>query len=85
MSRVAPTHGHPYAIETAMGTLKSGRVGRHWLRAPALLPRSLTWEALSAGIQAFLVTRQILCGAGKFGWEEEDKYLIKLQDCLQNK
>jgi proteasome accessory factor A len=24
---------------------------------------------------AFLVTRQILCGAGKFGWEEEDRYL----------
>ncbi len=40
-----------------------------------LLPRSLTWEALSEGIQAFLVTRQILCGAGKFGWEEEDNFL----------
>jgi hypothetical protein len=24
---------------------------------------------------AFLVTRQIMCGAGKFGWEEEDRYL----------
>src|SRR5438045_2119005 len=24
---------------------------------------------------ALLVTRQVVCGAGKFGWEEEDKYL----------
>lgn len=40
-----------------------------------LLPRTLTWEALSEGIQAFLVTRQIVCGTGKFGWEEEDKFL----------
>jgi proteasome accessory factor A len=24
---------------------------------------------------AFLVTRQIMCGAGKFGWEDEDKFL----------
>jgi proteasome accessory factor A len=24
---------------------------------------------------SFLVTRQIMCGAGKFGWEEEDKFL----------
>src|SRR5437763_4732430 len=40
-----------------------------------LLPRRLPWEALSQGIEAFLVTRQIICGAGKFGWEEEDKFL----------
>lgn len=40
-----------------------------------LLPRRLPWESLSAGIMAFLVTRQIMCGAGKFGWEDEDKYL----------
>jgi proteasome accessory factor A len=24
---------------------------------------------------AFFVTRQIVCGAGKFGWEEEDKFI----------
>jgi proteasome accessory factor PafA2 len=40
-----------------------------------LLPRRLPWETLSQGIEAFLVTRQIICGAGKFGWEEEDKFL----------
>jgi proteasome accessory factor A len=40
-----------------------------------LLPRRLSWEALSQGMVAFLVTRQIMCGAGKFGWEEEDKFL----------
>jgi proteasome accessory factor A len=40
-----------------------------------LLPRRLPWDSLSSGIMSFLVTRQILCGAGKFGWEEEDKYL----------
>jgi len=40
-----------------------------------LLPRRLPWDSLSSGAMAFLVTRQILCGAGKFGWEEEDKYL----------
>src|SRR5688572_16142306 len=40
-----------------------------------LLPRSLPWESLSNGIQAFLVTRQILAGAGKFAIEEEDKFV----------
>ena len=30
-----------------------------------LLPRSLPWENLASGIQAFLVTRQIFAGAGK--------------------
>ena len=40
-----------------------------------LLPRSLPWESLAANIQAFLVTRQIFAGAGKFGVEEEDKFL----------
>lgn len=40
-----------------------------------LLPRRLPWESLSNGIMSFLVTRQIMCGAGKFGWEDEDKYL----------
>jgi proteasome accessory factor A len=40
-----------------------------------LLPRSLPWEKLASGIQAFLVTRQIVAGAGKFGIEEEDKFI----------
>src|SRR5690242_5093238 len=40
-----------------------------------LLPRRLPWEDLSQGITAFLVSRQVVCGAGKFGWEEEDRFL----------
>jgi len=40
-----------------------------------LLPRSLAWEKLAKGIQAFLVTRQIFAGAGKFALEEEDKFV----------
>jgi proteasome accessory factor PafA2 len=40
-----------------------------------LLPRSLAWDRLADGVQAFLVTRQIFCGAGKYGWEEEDHFL----------
>src|SRR6266536_1984522 len=32
-----------------------------------LLPRSLPWETLAQGIQAFLVTRQIFAGSGQFG------------------
>ncbi len=40
-----------------------------------LLPRSLPWGMLAQGIQAFLVTRQIYAGAGKFAIEEEDRFL----------
>ena len=40
-----------------------------------LLPRSLPWETLAQGVQAFLVTRQIFAGTGKFGIEAEDKFL----------
>src|SRR5688572_7564547 len=40
-----------------------------------LLPRSLPWESLSNGIQAFLVTRQIFAGAGKFAIEAEDRFV----------
>jgi Pup amidohydrolase len=40
-----------------------------------LLARSLPWNDLAEGIQAFLVTRQIFCGAGKYGWEDEDRFL----------
>jgi proteasome accessory factor PafA2 len=40
-----------------------------------LLPRSLPWNRLADGMQAFLVTRQIFCGAGKYGWEEEDRFV----------
>src|SRR5690242_2517476 len=40
-----------------------------------LLPRSLAWETLAQGIQAFLVTRQICAGSRKFAVETEDKFL----------
>ena len=40
-----------------------------------LMPRTLTWDALSQSVVAFFVTRQIFAGAGKYGWEEEDKFL----------
>jgi Pup amidohydrolase len=40
-----------------------------------LLPRSLPWDTLASGIQAFLVTRQIFTGAGKFAFEAEDKFV----------
>src|SRR6202789_3251307 len=40
-----------------------------------LLPRALSWEKLARGIQAFLVTRQIFAGAGKFAIEEEDRFV----------
>ena len=40
-----------------------------------LLPRSLPWALLAQGVQAFLVTRQIFAGAGKFGVETEDHFL----------
>jgi len=40
-----------------------------------LLPRALPWETLVRGIQAFLVTRQIFTGAGKFATETEDRFL----------
>ena len=40
-----------------------------------LLPRSLPWTRLAEGMQAFLATRQIFCGAGKYGWEAEDRFL----------
>ncbi|MDB6040922.1 MAG: proteasome accessory factor, partial [Verrucomicrobiales bacterium] len=40
-----------------------------------LLPRSLSWDLLASGIQAFLVTRQIFTGAGKFAIESEDKFV----------
>jgi len=40
-----------------------------------LLPRTLPWERLSDGIESFLVTRQIFCGAGKFAIEDEDRFV----------
>jgi Pup amidohydrolase len=40
-----------------------------------LLPRSLPWETLAQNIQAFLVTRQIFAGAGKFAIEDEDRFV----------
>lgn len=38
-----------------------------------LIPRGLDWETLASAVQAFLVTRQIYAGAGKFALEEEDR------------
>lgn len=40
-----------------------------------LIPRSLDWNSLASAIQAFLVTRQIFAGAGKFALEAEDQLL----------
>jgi proteasome accessory factor A len=40
-----------------------------------LLPRSLPWATLAQAVQAFLVTRQIYAGAGKFAIEAEDRFL----------
>ncbi len=40
-----------------------------------LLPRVLPWLRLAEGMQSFLATRQIYCGAGKYGWESEDQFL----------
>lgn len=40
-----------------------------------LIPRALAWSDLVRGAQAFLVTRQIYGGAGKFGIEAEDRFL----------
>ena len=40
-----------------------------------LMPRTLTWDVLSQAIVAFFVTRQIYTGSGKYGWEEEDRFL----------
>ena len=40
-----------------------------------LMPRRLAWDTLCQGMVAMFVTRQILCGSGKFGWEEEDRFL----------
>src|SRR5438552_8527393 len=39
-----------------------------------LLLRSLPWPSLVEGIKAFLVTRQIIAGAGMFAWEAEDQW-----------
>ncbi|MGE3312686.1 MAG: proteasome accessory factor PafA2 family protein [Limisphaerales bacterium] len=38
-----------------------------------LIPRELDWATLATAIQAFLVTRQIHAGAGKFAIEEENR------------
>jgi len=40
-----------------------------------LMPRTVSWDVLSQAMVAFFVTRQIICGAGKYGWEEEDRYI----------
>jgi proteasome accessory factor PafA2 len=40
-----------------------------------LLPRALAWDSLATGVQAFLVSRQVFAGAGKFAIEAEDKFV----------
>ena len=40
-----------------------------------LLSRELPWPNLAQGMQAFLATRQIFAGTGKYGWEAEDRFL----------
>ncbi len=40
-----------------------------------LIARKLPWDNLAAGIQAFLVTRQVFTGAGKFAIESEDTFV----------
>jgi proteasome accessory factor PafA2 len=40
-----------------------------------LIPRALPWGQVADTMMAFLVSRQIVAGAGKFGWEAEDRYL----------
>lgn len=40
-----------------------------------LVTRAVSWDALAEGMQAFLVTRQIFAGAGKFGVEGEDEFI----------
>jgi len=39
-----------------------------------LVPRSVPWEELAQAMAGFLATRQIYAGAGKYGWEEEDRF-----------
>lgn len=40
-----------------------------------LLPRATDWEHIAHAMTAFLVTRQIYAGAGKYGREAEDRYV----------
>ncbi len=40
-----------------------------------LVPRALAWNRLFQGMLAFLTSRQIFAGAGKFGVEEEDQFI----------
>jgi proteasome accessory factor PafA2 len=40
-----------------------------------LIARGLPWAQLAQGMQAYLVTRQVFAGAGKFAVEEEDRFV----------
>jgi len=40
-----------------------------------LIPRAIGWAELSSSMVAYFVTRQIFAGAGKYGQEEEDKFI----------
>lgn len=38
-----------------------------------LIPRALPWSTLVSAVEAFMVTRQVFAGAGKFALEDEDR------------
>lgn len=40
-----------------------------------LIPRALEWNVLTDAVLAFLVTRQVYAGAGKYGIEEENRLI----------
>ncbi|HMO67045.1 MAG TPA: proteasome accessory factor PafA2 family protein, partial [Verrucomicrobiota bacterium] len=49
-----------------------------------LIPRAVPWEALAAAMQAFLVTRQVFAGSGKFAVEDADPFVaprLQLAQC----
>src|SRR3982751_6278934 len=64
--------GHPVRLYKNNTDFRGHSYGCH---ENYLLPRSLPWGSLAQGIQAFLVTRQIFAGAGKFAREAEDRYV----------
>ena len=64
--------GHPVRLYKNNTDFRGHSYGCH---ENYLLPRSLPWGQLAQGVQAFLVTRQIFAGAGKFAIEEEDRFI----------
>jgi proteasome accessory factor PafA2 len=70
--RLSNERGHPVRLYKNNTDFRGHSYGCH---ENYLLPRSLPWEMLAQGVQAFLVTRQICAGAGKFAIEEEDRFV----------